>query len=81
MLSTLIRTAQVAELAIYGLAAWASGCSLPVSIVAMLGAFVLLRLAIIAAEFAIAWLHRSPRAAGHRIGVWATVAMLLREWR
>lgn len=39
------------------------------------------RLILVCAAFAIAWLHRSPRAARHHLGAAATVVMVLREWR
>lgn len=39
------------------------------------------RLALVCAAFALAWLYRTPRIAGHRLGIAATAAMVLREWR
>ena len=39
------------------------------------------RLALVCAAFALAWLYRTPRIPGHRLGIAATAAMVLREWR
>ena len=79
MLSTYIRTAQVVELAIYALIAYALGWRWPQALLAMVAAFLALRVALIALEFAIAWLRGSPRAPEHRIGAFATAAMVVRE--
>jgi triacylglycerol lipase len=39
-----------------------------------------IRLAITLAAFVLSWIHRTPRAPEHRLGVASTVALVVREW-
>ena len=80
MLSTYLRTAQFVELAIYSTAAYLLGLSWPQALLEVVVAFLGVRLLFVAAAFALAWLHRSPRAPEHRIGTASTLAMLAREY-
>lgn len=85
MLARIILVAQLAELALYGaLGAWMHarhGLPWPGVAVLIVGLVAGVRLAIVCASFTIAWNRRSPRAPAHRLGIAATVAMVLSEWR
>ena len=81
MLSNFIRVAQLLELFIYALVAWASGLSLAQGAAMVGAAFLLTRLVFVASLFALASVHGGPRAPEHRIGAGATLAMVLREYR
>jgi triacylglycerol esterase/lipase EstA (alpha/beta hydrolase family) len=85
MLSRVILIAQAVELGLYcALGAWMHarhGVSWPVVGALVAGLVVGVRLAIICASFAISWSRHTPRAPGQQIGVVATIAMVLSEWR
>ena len=81
MLSTLIRTAQLAEIGCYALAAWALGLSIGKGAVAVVAAFFAARALFVAFTFALAWRYRSPRAPQHRLGPLASLALFAREYR
>lgn len=85
MLSRIALLEQVLELAFYAaIGAWLGtrhGFGIPGIALFMAAAILAARLALVGASFTIAWLHRTPRAAGHRLGIAATAAMVLREWR
>lgn len=76
---------QVLELGLYALVgAWLAqrhGFGIPGIVLFMAAGLLAARLALVCAAFAVAWLNRSPRAAPHRLGIAATAAMVLREWR
>jgi pimeloyl-ACP methyl ester carboxylesterase len=85
MLARAILLSQLLELAFYGaFAAWlhtrhglgwiAAALLVPAMVLGV-------RLALVCASFVIAWLHRSPRAAAHHLGVAGTLRLVLREWR
>lgn len=80
MLSTYIRVAQLLELSAYGLLGYALGWGPGQTTLAALALFMLVRVFFVAGSFGLAWLYRSPRAAGHRIGPLAALAMMAREW-
>lgn len=85
MLARIALLEQVLELGLYAaIGSWLAarhGLGIP-AVALFMGACLLgARLVLVCAAFAIAWLNRSPRAAGRHLGVAATVAMVLGEWR
>lgn len=85
MLARLFIASHLAELAAHAaLAAWfwyRHGWTAWAIAALVAGLAFGVRLAIVCASMAISWVHRSPRAASHRLGIGATIAMVLREWR
>ena len=85
MLSRIALLEQVLELAFYAaIGAWLGtrhGFGTPGIALFMAAGILATRLALVCASFTIAWLYRTPRAAGQRLGIAATAAMVLREWR
>jgi triacylglycerol lipase len=81
MLSTYIRTAQSLELALYAVLAWALGLGPAAAVLAVAIAFLGARAIFVATGFALAWLHRSPGAAEHRLPPPQAVALFAREYR
>jgi pimeloyl-ACP methyl ester carboxylesterase len=85
MLSRIALLEQVLELALYAvIGSWLGtrhGFGVPGIALFMAAGILASRLVLVCAAFTIAWLHRTPRAAGHRLGIAATAAMVLREWR
>lgn len=85
MLARALRFAQLAELAACLLAgAWlhaARGWS-PIAIaLGTIAWFAGIRLALVLLSSLLAWIFRTPRAAGEGIGMLATLRLVLREWR
>jgi triacylglycerol lipase len=85
MLARIALLEQVLELFVYAaIGAWLAarhGFGMPGIALFMAACLLAARLALVCASFAIAWLERSPRAPGQRLGVAASVWMVLREWR
>jgi pimeloyl-ACP methyl ester carboxylesterase len=84
MFSTRVRLAQLVEFGVYAMGVamcWPEGARTGLALLAIAALFLLARLVFVAASFAIAWVHRSRRPPGQRIGLVRTIAMVLREWR
>ena len=84
MLSRRARIAQLIELCLYaGIGAWlvrSGAWSAAQALAFVVAGFLGVRLFLLVAMFAIAWVYRAPRAPEERIGLAATLVMLLREW-
>jgi pimeloyl-ACP methyl ester carboxylesterase len=85
MLARIALLEQILELGLYAvIGSWLAaryGFGVPGIVLFMASWLLAARLVLVCASFAIAWLYRSPRAAEHHLGVAATLAMVLREWR
>jgi triacylglycerol esterase/lipase EstA (alpha/beta hydrolase family) len=85
MLARIALLEQLLELGIYALVGtWLAarhGFGFAGIVLFMASGLLAARLMLVCAAFAIAWLNRSPRAAGHHLGALGTLAMVLREWR
>ncbi len=81
MFARQVRFAQLLELATYVAIAVAAGAGPRLAMGIVIAAFLGTRLALVLASMALAWIFRSPRGAGERIGPLRTLAMVLGEWR
>jgi pimeloyl-ACP methyl ester carboxylesterase len=84
MLARLFIASHLLELGTYaGLATWLGSSGWSGWEIGALVAFLAfgVRLAIVCTSFTISWLNRSPRAPAQELGLAASVAMVLREWR
>ena len=85
MLSRPALLEQVLELGLYAAIGWwlaqRHGFGLAGVALFMAAGILAARLALVCSAFALAWMYRTPRLAGHRLGIVATAAMVLREWR
>lgn len=80
MLSAYFVALQAFEVVAYGfLAAWMD-LGPAATVVFIVAALLSVRFGFVAASFALAWIHRAPRAQGEQIDAARAVAMVLREW-
>jgi len=81
MLARFVRLALLAELAAWAaLGAWLGAGPLAIAALVVGGALAA-RLLLVVVTFCLAWLARSPREPGERIGPAATIGLLAGEWR
>lgn len=85
MLARIALLEQVLELGLYAaIGTWLAarhGFGIPGIALFTAACLLAARMLLVCASFAIAWLQRSPRAPEQRLGVAASVAMVVREWR
>lgn len=85
MLARIALLEQVLELGLYAaIGSWLAarhGFGLAGIVLFMAAGILASRLVLVCAAFALAWLYRTPRIAGHRLGIAATAVMVLGEWR
>ncbi|HET7728583.1 MAG TPA: alpha/beta fold hydrolase [Usitatibacter sp.] len=85
MLARIALLEQVLELGLYAVVGtWLAGrygFGIGGIVLFMAAGVLAARLVLVGTAFAVAWLHRSPRADRHHLGAAATAAMVLREWR